>query len=222
MTKLAAPAAETPNLNYNLLGQRLGRKGRGTRDRILAATERLLTQPQNTPLTLSAVAREASLAMTTIYLYFSDFTELLLAVLDPITASAEDSYIVRLRQRWTDDDLGANCTAFIEAFHAFWQRNALALHLRNTYSVTDQRMVQHRIALAKPVIELLIEQMDGDPDDRDPLRSGLATALVTGMERLVTVATAADLVDPPRPNVPNMLLGQARLLELGIRDGRAN
>ena len=74
----AAPV-EQDSLSHNLLGQRLGRKGRDTRERILAATQRLLDGPIDAPISLSAVAREASLGMTTLYLYFSDLTELLLA-----------------------------------------------------------------------------------------------------------------------------------------------
>jgi AcrR family transcriptional regulator len=71
------------SLSHNLVGQRLGKKGRDTRERILAATDRLLAGPPDTAISLSAVAREASLAMTTLYIYFNDLTELLLAVLDP-------------------------------------------------------------------------------------------------------------------------------------------
>ena len=102
MKTAASSAIEKESLSHNLQGQRLGRKGRDTRERILLAAETLLAAPPGAPITLSAVAREASLGMTTLYLYFSDFTELLLAVLDGIMATAEDSYIGRLRERWPD------------------------------------------------------------------------------------------------------------------------
>jgi hypothetical protein len=95
----AASRSEKPLLSHNLDGQRLGKKGRGTRERVLAATERLLAAPVDTGISLSAVAREASLGMTTLYLYFSDLTELLLAVLEPIMASAETSYVGHLWRR---------------------------------------------------------------------------------------------------------------------------
>jgi len=73
----------------NLHGQKLGRKGRVTRDRILAATIELLESPSGEPITMSAVARKASLGMTSLYNYFNDFSELLLAVLDPVMEEAE-------------------------------------------------------------------------------------------------------------------------------------
>jgi len=77
-------AAGAKPLSHNLNGQRLGRKGRDTRARILAATNELLAGPIDTPISLSAVARQASLGMTSLYQYFTDLTELLLALLEPL------------------------------------------------------------------------------------------------------------------------------------------
>lgn len=226
MSRLAVPASEASEVSHNLLGQRLGRKGRGTRERIMAATERLLAESQDTPISLSAVAREASLAMTTLYLYFTDFTELLLAVLDPIMASAEESYLAEMRERWPDEALGDCCRRFVDDVHAFWQRHARALHMRNSYSAGDPRMIKHRVASARPLINQVIFQMDGDPaGSSGTYLSGMATALVTGIERVVTVTTDTEFFEiqgQPKPNVPNLLRGQARLLELGIRDQRSD
>lgn len=220
--KSAAPGQA---LSHNLLGQRLGKKGRDTRERILAATDRLLADPRSMPISLSAVAREASLGMTTLYLYFSDLTELLLAALEPIMASGEQAYVAHMRTRWPDDALGGHCATFVTAFHAFWEKHSRILHLRNSYAANlDKRMVRHRIASAQPMISLLIRQMDGDPDDYQSPASGMATVLLTGVERMVTVATDVDmpyaLADAPPPRIPNLMRAQARLLELGIREGR--
>ena len=67
-------------LSHNLNGQRLGRKGRDTRDRIIAAATELLAEPGNAAFTLSAVARKAGLGMTSLYVYFKDLGELVLAL----------------------------------------------------------------------------------------------------------------------------------------------
>jgi AcrR family transcriptional regulator len=211
------------SLSHNLLGQRLGRKGRVTRERILAATDRLLADPSGTPLSLSAVAREASLGMTSLYLYFGDLVELVLAVLEPIMESAEESYLGQLRVRWPDAQVGPNALAFVSAFHAFWERHSRILHLRNTNEMLDVRIVRHRIASAQPLIDLLTFQMDGTSERLGTFRLGMASALVTGLERIATVTTDVELTslfDQGSPNVPNLLRGQARLLELGIMDGR--
>jgi AcrR family transcriptional regulator len=222
----ASAAADREPVSHNLLGQRLGRKGRDTRERILVATEKLLASPPGTPISLSAVAREASLGMTTLYLYFSDFTELLLAVLDSIMATAEESYVGDLRERWPDEELGAHCLRFVEAYHAFWVRHSRALHLRNAYAYNnDKRVIDHRIVVSRPLIDLLILQMDGDPADNQSPINHMGTVLLTGVERMITVTT-----DPTFPSIADqdvvshvrgLMRAEARLLELGVRDGRA-
>lgn len=226
MGTLAAIGAVAAPLSHNLVGQRLGRKGRGTRERILAATERLLAESVGTSISLSAVAREASLGMTTLYLYFSDLTELLLAVLDPIMASAEKSYLAHLRERWPDEALDRHCLTFVESYYAFWERHTRILHLRNSLAdANNMRMRQYRIDVSHPLMLLLARQMDdGQSLARSP-STGLATVMLTGIERLVTVTTDVNFtslsVDDPVAHIRNLLSSQARLLELAIRDCRA-
>lgn len=217
---------ESSGVSHNLLGQRLGRKGRDTRDRIIAALERLLAAPGDTAISLSAVAREASLAMTTLYLYFSDFPELLIAVLRPIMESAEQSYIGQLRSHWSDEDLSENCLRFVEAYHCFWIKHSRILHLRNALAdANDDRMRAYRIAASTIAVELLVQQMDSDPTARNSPTFHTAQVLLTGMERLITVATDANqrhlFADDLDTIVRTRRGAEARLLELAIRDGRA-
>jgi AcrR family transcriptional regulator len=225
-------------LSHNLVGQRLGRKGRETRERILAATERLLAGPRDTAISLSAVAREASLGMTTLYLYFNDLTELLLAVLEPIIASAEDSYLAHLRTPWPDDSLGEHCLNFVEAYHEYWVRHSRILHLRNSFADNnDDRMRQHRIDASMPLIQLCVMQMGDDPTIVSSPAAAMATVLVTSVERIITMATDAWVLDSqialasgawaaqshgwnPADHRRYRLHAIARLLELGIGDGR--
>lgn len=212
-------------LSHNLNGQKLGRKGRVTRERILAATAELLAGPRETPISLSAVARQASLGMTSLYNYFTDFTELLLAVLEPVMESAEQAYLEQLRRRWPDGELAAHCSAFVFAYHAFWSRNARLLHLRNAMSEErDHRMMMHRVNSTQPIIHLLVEQMGGDPTAPRSPEYALATMLMIGIERSVTVATNEELpwllVQDIQHDATHFLHPGARLLELAIRDVR--
>jgi AcrR family transcriptional regulator len=212
-------------LSHNLNGQKLGRKGRVTRERILAATVEILAEVRNVPISLSAVARKAGLGMTSLYVYFTDLTELLIAVLEPIMATAEDEYVSRIRQYWSDETLGDDCLSFIRAYDGFWQKHAYILHLRNSMAdAGDRRMILHRIYAAQPVMRLLIQQMQGDPDGQTTPIYAMASVLMTGIERAVTVNTDAVLphilpLTEDRP-VDHYLLPSARLLELGIRDAR--
>jgi AcrR family transcriptional regulator len=211
--------------SHNLNGQRLGKKGRHTRDRILAAANEILAGPSDVQFSLSAVARQASLGMTSLYLYFADLTELLLAILEPLTEEAEVAYLGHLRERWPDDTLNAHCLEFVTALHGFWHKNSAVLHLRNSMSdQRDKRMMANRVQVAQPVIGLLVMQMDQDPQEKGSQAAGMATVLYTGIERVVTIATDRILpgVLPGQfaPNVRNFLRSEARLLELGIRDFR--
>lgn len=217
----AVPSAG--NISHNLNGQRLGRKGRDTRERILTACAELLADT-NDAISMSAVARRASLGMTSLYNYFSDFTELLLAVLDPVMATAEEGFLAALREYWPDEELGARCYAFMRAYHGFWARHSRLLHLRNAMADSrDERLLIHRVRSAQPLIALLAAQMDGDGDELSEVH-GMATVLMTGIERTVTVATDSGLTglfgEKQRRTEDHYLIPEARLMELAIRDTR--
>ncbi|WP_174275208.1 TetR/AcrR family transcriptional regulator [Sphingomonas bacterium] len=226
-------------MSHNLLGQRLGRKGQETRERILRAALCLLGKPQqDAPITLSGVAREASVGMTTLYLYFPDLGALVLAALRRVMDSADDAFIDRLRGRWPDERLEESCLDFLRAHYRFWRRHARILHMRNNFADEDDaRFVEYRNRMSFPLIGLLARQMDGnpragvdgDPGSREQRAVFLATVLLTGFERLATVITTTYFretvqeqgVEDEAGHVDRMLCAQARLIALGIRDIRA-
>ena len=219
----SARGASARAVSHNLNGQRLGRKGRDTRARILAVTAELLADPTET-VTLSAVARRAALGMTSLYAYFTDLTELLLAVLEPAMETAEDGYVGLLRTRWPEAELGACALELVRAYHAFWVKHSRLLHLRNSMSDQgDARMMLHRVKAAQVVMGLLAEQMDADPAQPTAPPYAMASAMMTGLERVMTVTTDANLpklLSAPIPPRTDLLVAEARLLELGIRDYR--
>jgi AcrR family transcriptional regulator len=214
-------------VSHNLNGQRLGRKGRDTRDRIIAAANEILAEPRgDAAMTLSEVARRSGLRMATLYIYFADMTELMLAILEPVMAEAQEAYLKHLDAYWPDDALYDHCYEFVLAFHAFWQRHTRILHYRNSISdQQDKRMMAQRVEAATRIIGMIMTQMG---HDRTAIRSeaaGMATVLYTGIERVIVVAT--DQVMPTvlpghfSPNVENFLKSEAKLLEFGIRQYRA-
>jgi AcrR family transcriptional regulator len=213
-------------VSHNLNGQRLGRKGRDTRERIIAAAREIAEQEEEALITLSEVARRTGLRMASLYVYFADLTELVQALLEPVMAEAETSYLSVLREPWSEADLAAHCTAFVDGFYAFWQRNSGILHLRNTMADRkDARMTAHRVNAARPVIGLLVEQMGGNPDARETPAVGMATVLYMGFERAVNIATDRHFGDAMAerftPDVGHYLEAEARLFELAIRDLRS-
>jgi len=216
---------EHKQLSHNLAGQRLGRKGRDTRDRIIATAHEILAEHPGTLLTLSEVARRASIRMGTLYLYFADLTELVLAMLDPVMATAEEAFVGLLRTRWSDNELGERAHQFVCAYHGFWVQHSNVLHLRNSMSDrSDDRMMIHRVRAAQPVMRLMVEQMDGDLSEPQSPAFSMATALMTGLERVATVTTDSNLPvitrEPVWERRSSLLRAEGRLLELGIRDYR--
>lgn len=221
----AALASGGEPVSHNLHGQKLGRKGRDTRDRIIAAAAELIANAEELPVSLSAVARKASLGMTSLYNYFGDFSELLLAVLEPVMATAEEAYVEMLRERWPDEKLGERCQHFMHAYFGFWSKHSRLLHLRNSMADSGDNLVMiQRVTSTQPLIRLLELQMDGHPDESDSPAGEMATVLMTGIERTVTVATDDRLTTliggKRRRPEERYLRAEGRLMELVIRDMR--
>lgn len=215
------------DIELNLQGQRLGRKGQTTRARIIAAARELIDEGGEEQLSLSAVARRADLRMSSLYNYFADLSDLFLCLLEPLNQEAEGAYLGLLREHWPDAELGDRCFAFVSAFHAFWRANARLLHMRN--AIADQfeeRVMLHRIDMARGVIHLLGRQMGETGDRITGTEFDLASVLYTGLERVVTIATDERFQAhyPPKiqPRFQGATLVQhARLLRLAIADERA-
>lgn len=212
-------------ITHNLSGQRLGPKGRFTRERIIRAAIDLLDNESDEPFTLSAVARKAELRMSSIYNYFNDLSELMIAVLEPVMASADASYVEEIRPYWPDVELAARCEAFWLAFRDFWQRHAALLHQRNRMSdAGDERMLRHRVEAVRPLIACVQRQLgldDGAPPTAEI--QAMSGVLITGIERTMTVQTLPNyramsglLVSPQS----DIMRPAAKLLELAIRDSR--
>lgn len=185
-----ASSVPTASVSYNQIGQKLGRKGLETRERILSAMLRLLADPDGPPVTLTGVANEASIRLTNLYLYFPDLGDLLLAALRRVMDTAEAAYLEKLREWWPDDGLQEACLAFLTAHYEFWKRNARILHMRNAFAdASDLRVLHYRNMATVPLIDLLAAQMDRTPGKRDEGCTHVAIVLLTGLERVATVVT---------------------------------
>ena len=220
-----APATPAGDVSHNLAGQKLGRKGRDTRDRIIAATLEVLNETDDIMISLSAVARKAKLGMTSIYVYFSDLTELLLAVLEPITAEGETAYLQRLCERWNDDEIEERAREFLEAYFEFWTRNSRILHLRNVLADRhDERMMQTRVGAAMPILKGIRLQFAPEGGELDPKLGAMASVLVAGIERSITLSTdtsiPARLAKAFAPSKEPLVEASAQLMVTAIREGR--
>jgi AcrR family transcriptional regulator len=180
---------QVPEVSHNLRDQRLGPKGRKTREKLLTTAFNMLASSSDMPIILSNVAREASVALTTLYLYFPDIGELLLAVLDRVMDSAEEAFIDRLRRRWPDASLQNSCFDFLLAHYQFWRRHSRVLLMRNSLADSgDIRFVKYRYQLSsQPLIQLLVLQMDSELERENKRCWRIANLLLTGIERTATI-----------------------------------
>jgi AcrR family transcriptional regulator len=220
-----ATPVHIPAVSHNLNGQKLGRKGRDTRERILAAAATLLIEPDEAPFTMGEIARRSSLGMTSLYNYFADLTELLLAVLEPVMVTAEADYLHLLRSYWPDEELSERCGEFVLAYHNFWARHTRLLHLRNAMSDQfDERIFQQRIESTQPIIQLLIAQMTRHGSRPPPEAPQMASMTMIGVERAITISTddrmAALFGWEPNTDRHRFILPGSRMMELAIRDMR--
>ena len=213
-------------IDTNLQGQKLGRKGRITRERILAVARELIEEPGSGDFSISAVARRADLRVSSIYNYFPDLTDLFVTVMEPVIRESQVGYLSIIESYWPDDELEQKCDEFVGAFHSFWERNVRYLHLRNTLAQQhNPRVLSQRINAARSVVGLLKVQM-GAPDVNDgEITQDMASVLYAGMERVVTIVTDEKLEAPYPPDIERSfgkrtLKQQARLLVLAIRAER--
>lgn len=214
-------------VSHNAVGQRLGRKGLETRRRILNAWQRLIDQPADAPVTLSAVAREAEIALPTVYLYFPDLPELVLASLQRLVAAGHALAAEALAARWPDATLDPWCADFVRTYFGYWRAHGRVLHMRNRLSDEgDARFREIRHRATWPLVRLLVMQMDGDADRPDSDTLHLALAVLAGLERIATVTTnphyrldRGATITAARCDA--IIAAQARLTGVAIRHQRA-
>lgn len=226
------PQTEGPQIgetcgSHNLVGQKLGPKGRDTRERILAAAERLIERLPGSAVTLSAIAREASVGMTTLYLYFGGLGELVLALSEPASRVACARLEGHLRRYWPDAELFGRCLSFIEEYHGVRTAHARLFQLRDSLADGGDALVaEYRRGTAQPIAALLEHQMGLDAADREAApvaeMAEMAIVLLSGIDRVAALSVQPHHVAAPDAALDRArIVAQARLLELAIREGRA-
>ncbi|WP_303541823.1 TetR/AcrR family transcriptional regulator [Sphingomonas natans] len=194
--------------------------------------EKLLDDPDAVPITLSAIAREAGMGMSALYLYFPDIGDLLLAVLRRSADQQGDAFVDCLQVRWPDDQLRERSVAFVRAHFDFWQRHARLMQMRNNFAdAGDERLTAYRQETSAPLIALLHQQMwpaAEPPGEGDTESIDCATVLFTGLERVATVLINPNFAanarlegeDARLTYIVRLARAEARLVEIAIREMR--
>ena len=174
---------------YNLLGQKLGPKGRQVRDRLLAAARDLMaSQPMSAP-TLTAITAAADVRLTSVYRYYADVGALYIAAMEPLRAQMAP-LIALLERRWRKGAEYAEALRFAEQHFSYWRDRRGALFLRNSLAEGgDARIIALRTEWAFPLYRALAEKLaaaHGRAAGEDDM--AIAGVVLSGMERTTTLA----------------------------------
>jgi len=141
-------------------GRVLGKRAQGTRQRLLASTERLLGAQSLRDLRVIEIARDVGTSPATFYQYFADVEEAVLALAEQ--ASQEMPAVAELLEgEWRGSPGLDRARAIVLAFIELWDRHHAALRARNLASDEgDERFKAVRGRAMSPVLHGLARQIE--------------------------------------------------------------
>lgn len=172
----------------NKQGQVLGRKGMETRQRLMAATRRLLFTHPLVDITAVAIAKAAGTSSASFYMYFDDVQDVLYA-LGLVTREDMAKAARLLDKPWKEEEFEKDALKLIEALSDVWSRHREVLRYRNLEADRgDPRFEELRMSTYVPYIERFAQLiLSVNPAVGGRRRSDAyaeATVLHAAMERL--------------------------------------
>lgn len=144
-----------PPETRNLLGQKMGRKGRDTRQRVMDAALELLKTSSYKDLSVSEIASEAELSNATFYVYFKDVEEVLYACVEAAALDLGELHAI-LDAEWDAGNVREQVRKFVEIYNVLWEKYRVELRVRNLEA--DQgnlRFLNLRIETTKSMLQKL-------------------------------------------------------------------
>lgn len=139
-----------------------GRRGRETRDSLLASTAELLATTSYRDLKVVDIARHAGTSPATFYQYFSDVEEAILLLTRRVVDEADVLCDAVAEGDWSSDGRREAALGLADAFLEFWDEHEAILRVVELAIVEgDRRFRTERNRLLGPVTERLAEQIDG-------------------------------------------------------------
>ncbi|WP_236201030.1 TetR/AcrR family transcriptional regulator [Pseudomonas pseudonitroreducens] len=175
-------------VSMNKQGQVLGRKGLETRQRLMAATRRLLYTHPLVDITAVAIAKAAGTSSASFYMYFDDVQDVLYSL--GLVAGEDMANVAALLEGpWDPAKFEEEALRLIEALNGVWSRHREVLRYRNLEADRgDPRFEELRMNTYIPFIErfakliLSVNPAIGSRKKSDAYAE--ATVLQAAMERL--------------------------------------
>ena len=189
---------------YNLLGQRIGSKGRRVRDQLLDAARLLMKAAPTTIPTLTAITSATDVRVSIVYRYYPDVGALLIDAMRPLREEMAPVTAL-LEKRWPAGSEYEDALAFAHAHFQYWNARMGALFVRNSLAERgDVRFINLRTQWALPLFHALAAKFaDAHGRSEADLDLPMAGIVISGMERTTTlslqrIVLEADVVTPGR------------------------
>jgi AcrR family transcriptional regulator len=170
-----------PAETRNLLGQKIGRKGRETRQRIMDAALELLKTCSYKDLNVSEIVSEADVSNATFYVYFKDVEEVLYACVQAAALDLGELHAV-VDAEWTPDNVRQQVAKFVDIYNKLWEKYRIELRIRNLEA--DQgnlRFLNLRIETTKSILQKLSDKIARlNPDLEYPQQIAIAIHAAMG------------------------------------------
>lgn len=170
-------------------GRVLGSRAETTRNKLLDATAKLLTEQGVLELKIVDITREVGSSPATFYQYFVDVDAALLALAEQAILD-ETPLVSHLTTGWEGDDGLDRAGEFVDAYTRYWDDHSAVLRVRNLKAEEgDQKFREARSKAHLLVIDAMMKmvvqaQRDGRlPNTINPFVT--ATAMIAIIERLL-------------------------------------
>lgn len=174
-------------------GRVLGSRAETTRNRLLAATAKLLNEQGVLELKIVDITREVGSSPATFYQYFVDVDAALLALAEEATQD-EIPLVSHFGHDWGADDGLERAAAFFDAYTKFWDDHNAVLRVRNLKAEEGDAAFRESRSRANLLVigamSKMVEQAHADgrlPESINPFVT--ATAMIAVIERLLTYRT---------------------------------
>lgn len=197
-TSETPPGAAKPGQSYNQIGQKIGSKGRRTRQLLIDTTVTLLDTHGLRDLSVVDVARAANTSPATFYVYFRGVPEVVLAALEDTTHTTPQIEAL-IAQDWMASGAVDRARELVLSFTDEWNRHRTIFTVRNlACEEGDARFLKARTDAAQPMMRALADQVR-KAQTAGLVPSGLsaqacAGAIIIQLERLASVGP----IQPPK------------------------
>lgn len=170
-------------------GRVLGTRAESTRNKLLEATAKLLTEQGVLELKIVDITREVGSSPATFYQYFVDVDAALLALAEQATHD-EAPLVSHLSSGWEGEDGVERAGEFVDAYTRFWDDHSAVLRVRNLKAEEgDPKFREVRSKAHLLVIEAMTKMIvQAQRDGRLPLTINpfvTSTAMIAIIERLL-------------------------------------